>query len=388
MNKFNLACLSLITIISLNGCVSSQHQEIIDTAESKYGFLANKRYLDMFKTGYESCYDRNKMPYTSVVDAHNHFRPFGGNAIPMQEMETYLQQLGVLFVNVYGIGQTLPIDSGCEYYLDCQDTPVIPSIRNDFRNASNYLEFKPKGLHITLSMSFPDLAKPKEIVPQIKLLDREYPKQFKWMGEVNLVKQALFNNQVTPTPKNKIADWKAFMTLLRTRDIPIAIHSDLGNNENPTQYLTWMEEVLKQYPDNKIIWVHMGLSKELSNIDPVKHIKILSELLDQNPKLMLDLSWRVLWDYYFKFQSKRDLYVAFFNQYSTRILPGTDFVALDNKSFYTYAEEVEVNGRINKFLDDNAFRNIALGQNYFNLLNLKYTSNNKTLNYIAPQICK
>ena len=46
----------------------------------------------------------------------------------------------MLFANVYGIGQMLPVDSPCTYYLDC-------------------------------------------------------PGQFRWMGEVNLVKQAVFPNE-------------------------------------------------------------------------------------------------------------------------------------------------------------------------------------------------
>ena len=338
------------------------------------------RTISEFEKGNQQCYDRDTRPYTFVVDAHNHFRPFGGNAIPLYELDNYFHRLGVLFVNVYGIGQTLPIASGCEYYLDCPGEKVIPSMHNDFRNASNYLEYTPEGLHLTLSMSFPDLAKPKLILPRIKLLnEEEYPEQFKWMGEVNLVKQALFQNGHKPTPIEKIPEWKEFMARLKQKDIPIAIHSDLGSNEEPTKYLHLMEKVLELYPENKIIWVHMGLSKELTDIDTKLHTGILQSLLDKYPKLMLDLSWRVLYDEYFSKHEIRDQYVAFINKNATRFLPGTDFVASRKKSFDTYAEEVEVNSRINLYMNDDAFRNIALGENYFRLLGLD--------KYQAPQIC-
>jgi hypothetical protein len=43
-----------------------------------------------------------------------------------------------------------------------------------------------------------------------------------------------------------------------------------------------------------------------------------------------------------------------------------------------YKEELEVTSRINKDLSDEAFRGIALGQNYFDLLGLKRR---------APLIC-
>lgn len=404
MKSFKLPCLFFGVLSLISGCASTEPLEIEQVKQQiknvqqqlkqvkqdlKYG--ENKRTLAMFKVGNDQCYDRSSMPFTSVVDAHNHFQPFGGNAISITDMGEYLRQLGVLFVNVYGIGQTLPIDSGCEYYLDCKDIPVIPSIRNDFRNASNYLQYEPRGVHFTLSMSFPNLAVPEEVIPQINLLEREFPGQFSWMGEVNLVKQALFNNDVTPTPIDKITLWSSFMKRLRAdkytdrADIPIAIHSDLGSNEDQTKYLYLMERVLSLYPDNKIVWVHMGLSKELTTIKPDKHILILSNLLDRYPNLMLDLSWRVLWDSYFYDEVIRGKYVEFINQYSTRFLPGTDFVALDKKNFDDYKDDVSVTGLINKYIDDSAFRNIALGQNYFNLLNLK---DKNGFNYLAPQICE
>tara|TARA_R110000782_G_scaffold62155_5_gene127836 strand:- start:1739 stop:2857 length:1119 start_codon:yes stop_codon:yes gene_type:complete len=358
----------------LAGCATTQ------VSPSSPLVTDNPRTLDMFVSpGNEQCYDRGSQPYTSVVDSHSHFRPFGGNAIPMHDLNDYFRRLGVLFVNVYGIGQTLPIDSGCEYYLDCPDIKVVPSIRNDFHNASNYLEHTPDDIHLTLSMSFPDLAEPAEVAPQIALLDREFPKLFTWMGEVNLVKQALFENGHSATSIDSIADWNEFMKTLEDRDVPIAIHADLGNDDNPTQYRELIEEVLRLYPRNKIVWVHMGLSAQLTSYSAEQHIAIVKSLLDDNPNLMIDISWRVIYDNYFRELESRDLYVNFLNEYSDRVLPGTDFVALHTKDFQMYRKELEVTSRINLWLDDEAFRNIALGENYFRLLKLDYS---------APQICQ
>lgn len=334
--------------------------------------------LDSLKTIEQKpiCYDRETQPYTSVVDSHLHFRPFGGKAIPFEELTEYLNNTSVLFANVYGIGQILPTDSNCTYYLNCKDTPVIPSIKNDFVNASNLIEFKSKGVELTLSMTFPDLSKPKNIVKTIKLYDKEYPKMFKWMGEVNLIKQALLNNshQVASIPN--IKEWAGFMAILEERDIPLNIHSDLGNDAKPFQYLHLMKKVLKLYPNNKIVWAHMGLSLELKTLNPKKHIALMKSLLDKYPKLTLDYSWRVLEDYYLS--KYRNLYVDFFNQYSTRLLAGTDFVASRDKNFKIYKEELETTNKINQYINDTAFRNIVLGENYFRLLNLNYT---------APMVC-
>ncbi|MGI9275603.1 MAG: amidohydrolase family protein [Endozoicomonas sp.] len=322
------------------------------------------------------CYDRDKEPFTSVVDTHVHFRPFGGLPVPFPEMSDYLDQTGVLFVNVYGIGQSLPVDSGCTYYLNCLGTPALPSIKNDFANAEDYLEFDSDEIHMTLSMTFPDLANPDDIVDLIHLYDREYPGMFKWMGEVNLIKQALLGNEHEPAARQDIAQWAEFMAILRDRNIPINIHSDLGSDSEPKKFLHLMEHVLELYPDNKVVWAHMGLSKELVTIPPEEHIQTMKVMLDAHPNLMLDITWRVLEDNYFS--QHRDSYTAFINEYSDRILPGTDFVASRDKNFEVYKSELEINSEINKYLDDNAFRNIAMGENYFRLMGLDYQ---------APEIC-
>lgn len=333
--------------------------------------------LAMFQ-GEAGCYDRATMPPTAVVDTHLHFRPFGGPALPFTEVVEYLERTGVLFANVYGIGQMLPIFSPCTYYLDCVGTPVTPTLKNDFVNAANVAAHKPHNTRLVLSMTFPNLARPDTVLAGVRLLDEEFPGFFRWMGEVNLVKQALFGNGHEPVPLEVIGEWAPFMALLRERGIPIAIHSDLGNDADMTRYQPWIEEVLRLYPDNAVVWMHLGLSRELTQVDADAHIRIMRSLIDRYPKLMLDLSWRVIDDSVFADPAMRRQYAAFINAHSKRFLPGTDFVASANKTFAVYREELEVTGRIHKELDDAAFRNIALGQNYFRLLGLDYE---------APPVC-
>ena len=341
------------------------------------GCASAPRTFAMFD-GDDGCYDRATSPHTTVVDTHLHFRPFGGRSLPFTEVVGYLERSGVLFANVYGIGQMLPVSSACTYYLDCIGTPVVPTLKNDFVNAANVVAHKPAGVRLVLSMTFPDLARPDSILAGIRLLDEEFPGLFRWMGEVNLVKQALFGNRHEAVPLEAIPRWAPFMALLRERGIPMAIHSDLGSNAEPTKYQPWIEEVLRLYPDNKIVWMHLGLSRELTTIDPEQHIRIMRSLVTRYPNLMFDLSWRILDDHVFAAPFMRRQYVDFINAHSDRFLPGTDFVASADKDFAVYQEELEVTGRIHLELDDTAFRNIALGQNYFRLLGLEQE---------APPVC-
>ncbi|MFJ9692705.1 amidohydrolase family protein [Kitasatospora sp. NPDC101183] len=326
-----------------------------------------------------NCFDRSKEPYTSVVDAHLHFRPFGGKAIPFEEVAGYLNKSGVHYANMFGIGQVLPADSDCVYYLDCPGTPVRPRMRNDFANAEALRENRPTDPNLALSMTFMDLHHPETVPDGVALLDREYPGMWRWAGEVNVVKQALFPNLAEPATSEDIPQWAPFMKVFEDRGTPITFHSDLGKDGEPTKYLHLMEEILAQYPNNKIVWAHMGLSKELAHMDPDEHIGILGRLLDEHPNLTVDLSWRVLEDSYFSLPGVRAKYAAFLGRYPTRAITGTDFVAARNKDYAVYEQELEVTSRINAALDDVAFRDIALGQNYFTLVGLKDK---------APRVCR
>lgn len=341
------------------------------------------RDFSQFALDNTACYDRKKEPSTFVVDSHVHFQPFGGPAVPFDDMLGFLAKEQIFFVNVYGIGQKLPAKSPCTYYLNCPGTLVNPSMSNDFVNASNIAkrlpDKLPANLHITLSMSFTNLAEPDSIVPRIQLLDEEFPGLFSWMGEINMVKQAIFPNGHFATPKADIAGWKAFMRIMKERNIPVSFHSDLGDDSHQTRYLELMEAILETYPGNIIVWHHLGLSKELTKLRPRSHIKILEKFLKRYPNLYLDISWRVLYDYYFSQPESRKMYVSFLNKYPGRIIPGTDFVASADKTYDIYKEEVRVNSDILRDLSDEAFRGIALGQNYFNILALPYK---------APEICR
>ena len=131
-----------------------------------------------------------------------------------------------------------------------------------------------------LTMPFPDLSQPASILSGMHLLEHEYPGAFTWMGEVNLVKQALFDNGHDPVPSAIISDWAPFMARLRARGMPLALHADLGNDDTPTRYLPLVEEVLRRYPENAIVWVHMGLSRELTAMAATRHVALMMSMLD------------------------------------------------------------------------------------------------------------
>jgi predicted TIM-barrel fold metal-dependent hydrolase len=376
-NAIALVALAIVAASITPRAAAAEQQAAIPAPDPTPPVPTFKRSLASFAKSNTSqqCFDRKTEPYMGITDAHFHPRPFGGQAIEPATLFEFFDKAGVRFVTYMGIGQSLDMKSDCTYYLSCPGTSALPSIKNDFVNGEEVKVYPHKNLNIALSMTFVDLAHPETAVETIKLYDKEYPGMFTWTGEANVMKQALMKNKYVPATIDSIDKWAPFMKVLQERGIPITLHSDLGNDAEPTKFVPLMQHILKTYPNNKIVWAHMGLSKELTKMDPKLHIAIMKKALDSDPNLMLDISWDVIYNSYYQFGPD---FIAFFNQYPTRILNGSDFVAAGNKTFEQYWKEHELTSRVNRRLTDEAFRNIALGENYFRLLNLDYT---------APPIC-
>lgn len=341
--------------------------------------------LEDYKNINAPCFDRSTNSSLTVADTHIHFRPFGGPAVSFEKLRDEVHANGVLFAGVMGIGQRLPNgalnDGGndCESYRDCPGQTASPSTKNDWVNAANFYEFKSPGMEMIYSMTFPDLSNTSNVLNTIRLYDKEYPGLFKVMGESNVVKQALFPNHHQPVTVEEIDRWADSMPELRARGIPFFLHSDLGSDAEPLKYLPLIQHVLAKYPDNKIVWLHLGISGELTSLDPAMHISTLSSLLDTHPNLYVDTSWRVIEDNYFS--KHRDAYVQFINKYSHRIITGSDYVAYKNKApAYNYTDELRASSEMNKYISNDAFRNIALGQTYLAMLGM-------TGKYNAPKVC-
>ena len=75
-------------------------------------YTLSRRSLDRFRRGNpknQMCWDRNpeKDSFFNVVDAHNHFRPFNGPSVPFNTYFQWMQDAGILFSTIFGIGQKI-----------------------------------------------------------------------------------------------------------------------------------------------------------------------------------------------------------------------------------------------------------------------------------------
>eukprot|EP00932_Pfiesteria_piscicida_P019168 SRR837773.5998.p1 GENE.SRR837773.5998~~SRR837773.5998.p1 ORF type:complete len:190 (+),score=34.15 SRR837773.5998:72-572(+) len=162
------------------------------------------------------------------------------------------------------------------------------------------------------------------------------------------------------------------MKELRSQDIPVAFHSDLGSDTEPTKFLELMDFILDTYPLNKVVWLHLGgLSKQLNPLPPAllsvplhveDHAGRLRDRLSRHPNLMIDLAWDVLYDEVWSFPEKRDVYVKLINDFPDRFLPGTDFVAAVSKPEKEYISELNKTSVIYQHVSDDAFRKLRWGR--------------------------
>jgi hypothetical protein len=327
----------------------------------------------------EICYDRSVSGHQLVVDSHLHFQPFSGPNIDHRVLLDYLQRAGVKYANVYGIGQTRIEDWACLNGGDCSgNVRIAPTMKNDFVNAVNMNAYPRSEVQLRASMTFPDLQNPERIVDQMAILDREFPGLFQWMGEANLVKEGLFSYGHEPATLEDIANWSPFMEILAERNMPLALHSDMGNGEDDYAYVPLMEAVLEQYPNNTVVWMHLGTSREQMDLDPEEHVALMTRMMETYPNLWFDISWNVLYEGYFRSPERRGPYVEFLNQYASRILTGTDIVASAYTGYNEYLRALEQNSFINQYLNKRAFRYIGLGQSYFDLVGA---------DAVAPPVC-
>jgi len=114
--------------------------------------------------------------FISPIDTHNHFRPFGGPAVPFSTYLQWMRDHGILFSTMFGIGQLLKNKNQdpkkeCCYYMHCPtpDYKAVPDPHNDIENAKDYKRYKANQtqmdmVHLTLSATYPNLQEPDKIM--------------------------------------------------------------------------------------------------------------------------------------------------------------------------------------------------------------------------------
>ncbi len=325
-----------------------------------------------------TCFARQTLASTAVVDVLLHPRPMVGAALPWSQTIDYMGRAGILFAAVSGSGRAVGGTGLCPDPEACSAAPAPRVLKHDFANAQDVIERGTDDITLTLSMTFADLSRPEDIQPALDVLDTEYPGVFRIMGPVDLANQSLAARGENAVALETIGQWAPFMDDLRERTIPLMLRADLGTDDAPTEYLPLLEEVLTRYPDNAIIWVGLGVWSGTAALDPADHVALVSALMTRHPNLYGTVSGPSLYAFGFQDPERRAAYVTLLNTFADRLLPGTDFTAFGTADYLDYRNRLVAWGEVFASLKDDAFRAIALADSYFKLVGLPYR---------APDIC-
>jgi len=279
-----------------------------------------RRRLTRFQVGNaenQECWERHGVDgFLSIIDAHNHFRPFYGPPVPWDNYMEWLHDHGILFSTMLGIGQKMKkrnkADPECCYYLHCAtfDFPVTPDTSNDIENAKDYLsKYKDQPLseqiHLIPSVTFPNLQQPENNSRNLGELEFKYQQVFKWSGEINVFKHALaangFFENGNRVNEEYIKSGKLNSFFNRMQDVkwPTTLHCDLGCDNYDSVPLDtgcvvpqdeldlakrnyrWWKEFLGPHFDS--FFDSSNTPKQ--NFKKIQHLKIWDTLLDTYPNM-------------------------------------------------------------------------------------------------------
>lgn len=288
-----------------------------------------RRRLTRFQPSHpdsQQCWDRHGVDgFYSPVDAHNHFRPFGGPPVPWDTYTGWMRDHGIIFSTMFGIGQQIlpkdPSSPACCYYLHCAspEYPVVPDSKNDYLNAQDYNQrYKDQPLaqqmHLTLSATFPNLQHLDEDNSTLTLrqLEKQFPDSFQWSGEINVFKHALAANGFFLNGRRVTEDvinsgrLDSYFFLMEQKVWPVTLHCDLGCDnyhsvspyfkgsgpfpecivppeelELAKQNYSWWQDFLGDYYRG----FFNAKNSPKPNFKKIQHLKVWDTLLSRFPKM-------------------------------------------------------------------------------------------------------
>ncbi|MGF1456567.1 MAG: hypothetical protein ACFB6R_14465 [Alphaproteobacteria bacterium] len=332
----------------------------------------------LFDPASTACFPRQTQPSSAIVDGLVYPRPLAGPGQPLSKTADMLSRAGILFAALSGTGRSADAERSCDDPQACDALPAPRVLKHDFANAADLVGGAAGDLTVTPAMAFGDLTRPQTIPARLGLLETEYPGLFKALGPLDLANGVLLPRGVEPVAPDAIIQWAPFMEALRDRSLPLLLTADLGTDEAPTVFLPLLEEVLTRYPDNRIVWVGLGLSDALTTFDPADHVALVSALMTRHRNLYGLLTGSGLFAVGFSDPEPRALYLDFMGRFAERLVPATGFTASAGADIADYRRRLMRWAEVFMDLDDEAFRAIALGGTYFTLFGLPNR---------APKVC-
>lgn len=299
-----------------------------------------------------------------INDAHCHYVDFVQNT---DGLDVLLEQMDIASVDnivLFGLSVTklwTDYDRERPIYYDANDAPAYYYAFTDviLAEAIEKLPDEQKARIYPMICGFNPVD--KNGLDHIKRMMEMYPDLWVGIGEVFFRHDDLTRMIYGRNPTANCASMDPVYAYAAEKNLPVWIHSDIGDPvSNKTTFLYEMEDAIKNHPDTKIVWCHIGDTRGV-NVEGLTDIT--KRLLKTYANLYYDISW-VVFEQIIAPDGKPDPeWIAIFEEFPTRFMVGTDKIG----GFSDYVQTIRKYDVLFDALTDETAKKLA-SENMFELL--------------------
>lgn len=307
-----------------------------------------------------------------INDAHCHYVDFVQNTEGMDVLLEQMDQASVDNIVLFGLSVTklwTDFDQERPIYYDDNDAPVYYYALTDVILAEAMMKLPKKQKDRIYPMICGFNPVDKNGLDHIKRMVDMYPDLWVGIGEVFFRHDDLTRMTYGRNPTANCASMKPIYEYAAEKNLPIWIHCDIGDPvSNKPTFLYEMVEAIKNNPNTKIVWCHIGDTRAV-NVKGLREITL--RLLKNYPNLYYDISW-VVFEQIIAPEGKPDpKWLEIFEQFPNRFMVGTDKIG----GFTDYVQTIRRYDVLFDALSPETAKKLA-SENMFELLPKKSKNKN------------
>ena len=263
----------------------------------------------------------------TIIDSHLHYLDFLQETDGFEALVKKMDEANVSHAVIFGMGMAKQWDEHAPkaptYYLS-NDSRCYYYTGTDYILMTDYLA-QPEDVQARF---FPFICgiNPNDLysASQLRRLLETYGDRIYGIGEVMSRHDDLTALTYGEPPRADHPAYLKIYDLAAEYDIPVLIHHNIGPSytDDPL-YLEEMKNALTYNRDTVIIWAHTGISRRVVQSE---HIRIVEEMLRDNPNLYYDISWVIFDDYINESEDTLKAWADLLMKYPDRFMVGSDKV--------------------------------------------------------------
>ena len=260
-----------------------------------------------------------------INDCHAHFVNFIQETDGLCDLLKKMDESGVENIILFG----LPVakvwteyDKEKPVYYDDNDAPVYYYSFTDVILAENIKKLPKEQQKRIYPMVCGFNPADKNGIDHIKRMIAMYPNFWVGIGEILTRHDDLTRMTYGTNPTANMSTLDPIYEYAAKNNLPVWIHSDIGNPiANDSRFLYEIEEAVSKHPKTKIVWCHIGNTRE---VDIKELPKITTRMLKEYSNFYLDLSW-VVYDQIIAPNGKPNpIWVNIIEEFPDKFMIGTD----------------------------------------------------------------